>query len=789
MKKIGTGLFLLIAVVNAGAQTFKKRFVTPLEEPLTNIQAEWVSMDPDTLLDFVIAGGGADGQMRIVPYQNLNTTSYFIRQTTQLTGLKAGQLQVADWNRDGKMDLLISAKTLINTDAIFAFNLTTPFTFQKQTQKILDHPGPFLVADFDSDADPDVLTFGNQLIQVYQNSGPTLIKKFEVTGLTPTGISTFDMNRDGVNDFVVSGHDQQNKPIISVFFGDMSFKFTRTDAPAPIEGPLTLADVNDDGLFDVVVTGSAESNIYLSDGHTLVNDSTFTGLPNATLFSGDMTSDGKNDLLLSGKRVNDIHELNNVATHLDTTGLIIQRMGDQDRDGDLDLVQVIDSIGSQWLKFYENTTPDKNKWPDFPTNGFAVSTFNKTFIFWEPGNDDHTNKPSLTYDVWLGTDQENIIVPSFSRSHYRRATVRHGNAGTSTSMVVQELTDQRYYYLIQSVDNAYNGSLALCTGGVLPCFDLTHEDVQACEGSEVKLGDESNSVWYSMSMGFLGKTDTLKFIATANDTLFSFSPQQHDCSKNKVYVVNVNDGPPAEKETIYSCKGKTIKLEIEPGWSGVRWDTSPPGLNTPSIDYAVSVEDTVTVTAKSQGCTYTKQFFIKISVPEVAIKGDGFQVLKGHSVQLVATGNVETWQWDPSEGLNDSTIPNPVATPSVSTEYVLTGTDSVGCTASASTTVLVQETAFVPNLFTPNGDGKNDNLMVYGLTSTSRFNFKIFNREGSLVYEAKDISQASTSGWNGFVGGTRQPSGIYYWKVDGEMPNGEKLLLNGKTSGSILLVH
>ena len=80
-------------------------------------------------------------------------------------------------------------------------------------------------------------------------------------------------------------------------------------------------------------------------------------------------------------------------------------------------------------------------------------------------------------------------------------------------------------------------------------------------------------------------------------------------------------------------------------------------------------------------------------------------------------------------------------------------------------------------------------LLVYGLTQASVFSFQIYNREGNVMYETKDIQNATGSGWNGTVRGTLQPSGIYYWKVDGKTMNGEQLLLNGKKTGSILLVH
>jgi gliding motility-associated-like protein len=780
MKKMLAGFLLLTVISQTNAQTFRKRYVTPLEENLTGIEASWVSMDTDTLLDFVITGVAADGQLKIIPYQNLNTTSYFLRKTTQLTGMSSGTVQITDWDHDNKMDLLISGKTAINTDAMFCFTGTGNFSFQKQTQKLLDYSGAFLIADLDNDAVPDILTF---------------TQVSEITGLTPTDVAVFDMNNDGFKDLVVTGRDHQGEPATAMYLGAKEFKFTRKNASTGVDGALSLADLNDDGLFDAIVG----TTIFLNKGDSLAADVSLNGLPQPNVFSGDMNSDGKSDMLLSGKRVNYIQELSGIETRLDTTGLILQRMGDHDRDGDLDLMQLIDSTGSQWVKFYENTSVPVNARPTLTGSSFAISTFRKTFIIWNAGSDDRTTTNSLTYDVWLGSDQSNILAPSYDLASGRRNVVRHGNAGTGTSLVINELTDGRYFYGIQAVDNAYNGSYhtgagsgvdgSIMAGSVVPCFDLTHQDVQACIGMQVKLAGGTGATWYSMVKGYLGTSDSLQFVASANDTIFAFVPQQSDCSKNKVYVVHINESPPSEKQTIHACRSRTIKLEIAAGWGDVSWNTNPPIKNVSSIDYVVNEAATITATATSQGCSYKKEFVIRISEPAVTIDGDGFQVLKGNSVQLEATGNVETWRWEPPDGLSSSVIPNPVATPSRNTEYVLTGTDSVGCTATARTTVLVQENAFVPNLFTPNGDGKNDNLMIYGLTSPSRFNFRIFNREGSMVYEARDVSAASTTGWNGFVQGTRQPSGIYYWKVDGEMANGDKLLLNGKTTGSILLVH
>lgn len=758
MKNIILSLVLLLSCLIARAQQFRGTSVTPVDDNMTSIQASWISIDTDTLMDFVVAGV-VNGQVKLVLYDNSMT-----KRNDMLTGMKSANIQIADWDRDNKMDLLVSGKTLINTDALFFFRNNGDFTFTKQAEKLLDHSGQFRITDINNDALPDIVTFGSSFLRVYKNSGTDLAKTFEQTNITPTDVSTFDMNNDGLNDIVVSGSS------LTTFINRSNFKFQKKNGPSPLNGLLSLADMNNDGYFDVIAADPNITRIWKNNGDTLIVDSTINHGTKSGLFTGDLTSDGHADIAV------------------DSIGLIAQVFGDQDRDGKPDVVHVKDSIGGQWLKLYTNVTPVANARPKAPAVGFAVSTFDRTFIFWDVATDDHTSPFSLTYDVWLGTGQSNVVAPSFSLGNSRRMIVGHGNAGTNLSMIIRDLTDNRYFYGIQSVDNAFNGSYST-GGGVCPCFDLVHQDVQACKGSEVKLAAGQNATWLSLSKGFLEKTDTLKFIATTADTLFAFVPQGLDCSKNKVYVLHVNDSPPHEKQTIYACKGKSIELSIQPGWQNVVWDTNPPTNNVDSIRFLVTREDTVHVTGKGKGCDYKKDFFIKLSTPLVTVNGDGFQVMKGHSVQLEATGNVQKWQWDPAESLNNSMIPNPTATPAITTEYTVTGTDSVGCTASAKTHVLVQETAFVPNLFTPNGDGKNDNLMIYGLTSTSSFNFRIYNREGSTVYETKDLSQATTVGWNGTAHGIRQPSGLYYWKVDGAMPDGSKLLLNGKTTGSILLVH
>ncbi len=795
-------VFFFIATASV-AQTFSRRQVIPLPERLSKTQLFWVSSDTDTLLDLVLTGSTIDSQFKIVSIQN-TTLGPFVVKTTAVTGMKTGFTQLADWNRDNRVDVIVSGKTAINTDAVFPFVNTGNSTFQKQAQKLLEHAGVFRIGELNNDGAIDLVTVGNQngqpFLRVFENTNGLFNLRMEQLGITTNDIRIFDLNNDGWNDLVVSGQGVDGKPFVRVYQGALNFKFRILELRQPVQGKISLADVNADGAFDIIGIGTnADARQvevqWLNKKDSFAIASVVTAPRFATIETGDMTSDGKSDEWIWGigadsRTVNFVREPSNVMFPVDTTSVQAQVFGDRDRDGDLDIAQVIDSLNVHWLKYYENTTARKNLRPKAAKDGFAISTGDKTFIFWSRGNDDRTDSLSLTYDVELQRDLTSVVSSSFDNSNGRRSIVTHGNAGTNRSMMIRDLPDGRYSFFIQTVDNAYNGSYSLCTGGVVPCFDLKRENLEACQGASVKLpSGGGTATWYSAALGFLGKSDTLRFVATTTDTLYAFIPQQLDCSKNKIFALHVNPQPPTEKEIIYACRQQVLTLAIPAGWKNATWNTTPPVSGSTSIQVTVTAAQIIKVQASGLGCTYKKDFDIRISEPTVAIEGDGFQIMKGTSVQLTATGTASTWQWSPVSGLDNAAVSNPTATPTKTTEYILTGTDSVGCTATARTTIIVQETAFVPNLFTPNGDGKNDSLLIYGLTSPNRFVFRVFNREGSLVYETKDVSQATTIGWNGYVQGTLQPGGLYYWRVDGETGNGDKLLLNGKTSGSILLLH
>lgn len=117
--------------------------------------------------------------------------------------------------------------------------------------------------------------------------------------------------------------------------------------------------------------------------------------------------------------------------------------------------------------------------------------------------------------------------------------------------------------------------------------------------------------------------------------------------------------------------------------------------------------------------------------------------------------------WTPSTGLNDATLLNPVVTIDHDQTYVLTASSPEGCVAKDSITISVFKgsTVFVPNAFTPNGDGKND-VFRPSLNGIKKLNyFNVYNRWGELVFSTSDKNFS----WDGKWKGQPMSAGSYVW--------------------------
>jgi gliding motility-associated-like protein len=139
-------------------------------------------------------------------------------------------------------------------------------------------------------------------------------------------------------------------------------------------------------------------------------------------------------------------------------------------------------------------------------------------------------------------------------------------------------------------------------------------------------------------------------------------------------------------------------------------------------------------------------------------------ITEGDSVQLIATGAV-SYTWNPSSSLTCFDCPNPIAQPSQNTIYIVTGTDTDGCTGSDTVVVnvlqLPQPNFEFPNVITPNSDGTNDVFEIQNLPENTKV--LILNRWGNIVFSSDNYQ----NNWDGKdTSGKNLVEGIYTYKFN-----------------------
>lgn len=138
-------------------------------------------------------------------------------------------------------------------------------------------------------------------------------------------------------------------------------------------------------------------------------------------------------------------------------------------------------------------------------------------------------------------------------------------------------------------------------------------------------------------------------------------------------------------------------------------------------------------------------------------------IIAGDSIVLVgkAEGQNLVYSWAPDAYMNSANTLTPTIKPPSDISYTLAAESEFGCSNEDETFVKVVKDIFVPNAFTPNGDGKNDSWRIPFLDPAFGAEVSVFNRYGQLVYHSK----ASIVSWDGTIKGEKQPTGTYIYMI------------------------
>jgi gliding motility-associated-like protein len=226
--------------------------------------------------------------------------------------------------------------------------------------------------------------------------------------------------------------------------------------------------------------------------------------------------------------------------------------------------------------------------------------------------------------------------------------------------------------------------------------------------------------------------------------------------------------------------------------SAIRWQWFFPNGNTSQLQIPVPQQyvkagtyQMKTYAYNSSGCADSVSQTIFINPLPNAVLPSTITMQAGFPVTLPATfdPDVINYSWAPAATLSCATCPQPIASPKFNTRYTVTYTDSNGCRNNSVVQVIVlckNANVFVPNTFSPNGDGANDVFYVRGKGLDRVKSIRVFNRWGEVVFEQRDFPvNDPTYGWNGKYKGNRPSPDVYVYQVEVFCDNSEIIRFEG----------
>ena len=245
-----------------------------------------------------------------------------------------------------------------------------------------------------------------------------------------------------------------------------------------------------------------------------------------------------------------------------------------------------------------------------------------------------------------------------------------------------------------------------------------------------------------------------------------------------------------------ACPGTSLQLLVTAIDTSVNGSTSyswSPALsmnnNTVSNPVAQigAQTETFQVITRSSVCVADTSTVTVSVKPGAIIKLPASVLTTPHSDIPLApvSDNLVSYQWTAKDSLTCSNCESTTLVPITSQLVYLSGENEYGCKTTDSMKINIipcdPSSIFVPNTFSPNGDGLHDVLYVRSRALSHMDYFRVFDRWGSIVYEGRDMNE----GWDGTINGKAAEQGVYVYTVSGKCESG----FDVETSGTTTLIR
>ena len=303
------------------------------------------------------------------------------------------------------------------------------------------------------------------------------------------------------------------------------------------------------------------------------------------------------------------------------------------------------------------------------------------------------------------------------------------------------------------------------------CFPSS---IDLTSSSLVTSGNNLTLRYYTDSAG----SQALAVPQTVNQTgIYYIQAEATTGCRSLLYPVNaiINARPAIiTTDSVTTCFGKPVTLVANCQTASPKWVITGQA-DSLVVNPAQTTAYTV-IASNAVGCADTASTIVKVNRLSVSLVATPDPVLLGSTVLLQATSSqaFEAYAWKPASFFpHPSSLQQSLTVLDSSRHFSFIGKSPEGCFDTAYLTIRVESDGrdlFIPNAFTPNNDGRNDQFLVYG-SSIKELHYTIFNQWGQLLFE----SYRQAEGWNGMFRGKQQPAGIYLLKIKLQLFNGQQL--------------
>ena len=269
-------------------------------------------------------------------------------------------------------------------------------------------------------------------------------------------------------------------------------------------------------------------------------------------------------------------------------------------------------------------------------------------------------------------------------------------------------------------------------------------DTTLCQGQSVTLnsGAATSYLWSNNS--------TAASIIASTQGTYWVQASNGQCSAKDSITISINQYPaPNLGNDTTLCQGQSVTLNCGAATTYL-WSN-----NSTTYSVIASTQGTYWVQTSNGQCSSADSITISVNQYPAPNLGNDTTLCQGQSVTLNA-GAATTYLW--SNGSNASTI-------IVSTQGTYWVQASNGqCSTSDTLNLLISDCEVeieMPNVFTPNNDGVNDNFVPIKYKGISNANLVIYNRWGQKVFNTDDFML----GWNGTYKDNNCAAGTYFWIV------------------------